>query len=66
MNATKDSTGEPTSPNPIQSAVEFVPKHWTIQKSHMFLGLDYPEFVAHIFKDIVKTTIEINYVKINK
>ena len=24
MDATKDSTGEPTSPNPIQSVAEFV------------------------------------------
>ena len=27
MDATKGSTGEPTSPNPIQSVVEFVRKN---------------------------------------
>ena len=34
MDATKDSTGEPTSPNPIQSVAEFMRKtHRTIQKN---------------------------------
>ena len=34
MHGTKDSTGEPTSPNSIQSVSEFAKKlHWTIKKN---------------------------------
>ena len=50
MDATKDSTGEPTSPNPIQYVAEIVrKKHRTIQKTYMVLGVDYPKLVDHIF-----------------
>ena len=36
MDGTKESTGEPTCPNPIQSVPEFVKKHWTIKRNdHM-------------------------------
>ena len=38
MDATKDSTGESTSPNPIQYVVEFVKKYWTIKKNTMGKG----------------------------
>ena len=41
MDATKDSTGEPTSPNPIQAVAEFVRKN--IQKIYIVLGMDYPK-----------------------
>ena len=66
MDATKDSTGEPTSPNPTQFLAKFVKKHRTIQKTHMVLGMDYPKFVDHIFQDIMVKTIEMNHVSINK
>ena len=50
MDATKNSTDEPRSPNPIQSVAEFVrKKHRTIQKTYMVLGMDYPKSVDHIF-----------------
>ena len=66
MDVTKDSTGEPTSPNHIQSVAEFVKKYMGPLKKQMFLGLDYLKFVDHIFKDIVVTTIKMNHVSINK
>ena len=47
MGATKDSTGEPSSPNPIQAVAESVRKN--IQKTYMFFGIDYPKSVDHIF-----------------
>ena len=49
MDATKDSTGELTSPNPIQYVAEFVKETLDHKKIHMDLGLDYPNFVDHIF-----------------
>ena len=49
IDATKDSTGEPTSPHPIQSVAEFIKKrHRTIQKTYIVFGMDYPKFVDHI------------------
>ena len=32
----------------------------------MVLGMDYPNFVDHIFQDIDLTTIEMNHVSIDK
>ena len=50
MLSIKDSTGEPTSPNPIQSVAELLrKKHRTIQKTYMVFGMDYPKFGDHIF-----------------
>ena len=44
VDATKDSTGEPTSPNPIQSAVtEFVKKTLDHSKNPHVFGSEQPK-----------------------
>ena len=48
MDATKDSTGQPTSQYPIQSVTEFVKKHWTNEKPPRQKDISYTAMEQYI------------------